>query len=274
MARPTKEGLIYFPLDVDADQDDKLMLVIARHGVKGFGIVIRLLMEIYKNGYYYPWTEKEQLIFSQRVNVRLEDINEVVNDCLKWGFFQKKLYERHQILTSCGIQKRYLEGTAKRKEVKLLQEYLLIDPPEKDNIVIASINEVSSVKNPVNDTGAEEIMNKVYDSTVNKSTVNKYTGEFEEFWKLYPRKKEKKAAFGKWKATLNKGATPKELIRSAYNYAEEQQKNGTSENYIKHAKTFLGPDEHWKEYTYTPKSTQKRKTEKIIDDYIGRMEGF
>lgn len=32
MARPTKTGLEYFPLDVDMDQDDKLFFIEAKYG--------------------------------------------------------------------------------------------------------------------------------------------------------------------------------------------------------------------------------------------------
>lgn len=87
MARPQKNGLDYFPLDVDIDQDDKVALIEAQHGITGFAIVIKLLMKIYKNSYFYEWTEKEQLLFSKRVNVDINQVNVVINDCVKWGLF-------------------------------------------------------------------------------------------------------------------------------------------------------------------------------------------
>lgn len=75
-----------------------------------------------------------------------------------------------------------------------------------------------------------------------------YTKEFETFWNIYPRKKEKKAAFGKWKATKNKGADPNDLIKAATNYNQECKAECASDKYTKLAKTFLGPDEHWRDY--------------------------
>src|SRR5690554_2006989 len=97
--RPIKEGLDYFPVNVDMDQDDKIQLVEAKHGIIAFAIIIRLLMKIYKEGYYYPWSEKEQLLFSRRVNVDINDVNDIINDCLKWGLFDQEIYDRYQILT-------------------------------------------------------------------------------------------------------------------------------------------------------------------------------
>lgn len=121
MARPTKDGLEYFPLDVDIDQDEKLIVVIAKFGMKGFGIVIRLMMAIYKNGYYYHWTEKEQYIFSMKVGEPVESINGIVQECLKWGFFNQDMFDTYGILTSKGFQKRFELVAYRRKESLFFQ---------------------------------------------------------------------------------------------------------------------------------------------------------
>ena len=89
MARPIKEGLDYFPLNVDIDQDDKIAIVEAEHGMIGFGIIIKILMKIYSESYYYEWTEKQQILFSRRVNVDINEVNEVINSCVKWGLFDE-----------------------------------------------------------------------------------------------------------------------------------------------------------------------------------------
>lgn len=75
-----------------------------------------------------------------------------------------------------------------------------------------------------------------------------YPPEFEEFWQAYPkgRRKEKKAAYRAWKARLNAGAKPEQLITAATLYAQECK--GKDPRYIKLPKTFLGPDDHWLEY--------------------------
>lgn len=151
MSRPLKEGLDYFPLDVDIDQDDKIALIEATHGVEGFGIVIKLLMKIYDNSYFYEWGEKEQLLFAKRVNVDINLLNVIINDCLKWGLFSKEVYENSAILTSAGIQRRYLEACNRRKTVKISSKYLLLNDNEVNvykNLVIESINEVNTESIP------------------------------------------------------------------------------------------------------------------------------
>ena len=140
MARQQKNGLDYFPLNVDIDQDDKIQLVEAEFGIEGFGVIIRMFMKIYKEGYYYKWTEKEQLLFSRRVNVDINRVNVIINSCLKWGLFDKNLFEKTRILSSKGIQRRYLEAVSRRKNVEIIEEYCLVDTKTYSNIVFVNIN--------------------------------------------------------------------------------------------------------------------------------------
>ncbi len=141
MARPQKEGLDYFPLDVDVDQDDKITLVEAAHGLVGFGIIIRLFMLIYKNSYFYSWTEKELLLFSKRVNVDINKINDVIKDCIRWEIFDEKIYEKYEILTSKGIQKRYIKAVDRRTEIRMFKEYILLEKQDiGDNVKIVNVD--------------------------------------------------------------------------------------------------------------------------------------
>jgi DnaD/phage-associated family protein len=138
MARPIKEGLDYFPLDVDIDQDDKIQVIEALHGVGGFGVVIKLLMKIYKEGYFYEWNNREQILFSKRVNVNINEVNVIVNDCIKEGLFSKEIFEANHVLTSKGIQRRYLEAAKRRKELEFRKELFLLDIAAIKNILGSS----------------------------------------------------------------------------------------------------------------------------------------
>jgi DnaD/phage-associated family protein len=171
MARPQKEGLDYFPLDVDIDQDEKIALIEAQHGPIGFAIIVKILMRIYRNGYFYEWGEKEQLLFSKVVNVDINLVIDVVNDCLKWGLFSKKMYEEHGILTSRGIQRRYLEATARRNKTKITDVYCLLSDDELNgykNVVIVDIND-----KPIEVYANNNPQSKVKESKVKESKVKK-----------------------------------------------------------------------------------------------------
>lgn len=122
MAAPKKEGIPYFPYDVDIDQDDKLAMIIGEFGIKGETIYVKLLAWIYKHhGYYMPWDEVTQLKFAARVTYILGGsqanvIQEVVKRCVKWGIFDKAVFDSFQILTSKRIQATWLDATRKRKD--------------------------------------------------------------------------------------------------------------------------------------------------------------
>lgn len=184
MARPQKTGLDYFPLDVDMDQDDKVALIEAKHNITGFAVYTKLLMKIYKEGYFYKWTEREQLLFSSRINVDINIVTDIVNDCIKWDLFAPALYEKYQILTSCGIQRRYIEAIKRRKEVTLIYEYLIIESPDEgDNFRVKLVNVdpktipegVNEDINPLNGGVVEELIPKGEERKGNKSKGNNST---------------------------------------------------------------------------------------------------
>lgn len=130
MARPTKEGLDYFPLDIDIDQDDKLVVPIAKYGMLGLGVIVKLMMEIYRNGYFYNWSKREQYVFSNKVNVNINEVIEIINECIEWDFFSKTVFNDYGVLTSKGFQKRFIEASKRRKAITFIREYTLIDLKE------------------------------------------------------------------------------------------------------------------------------------------------
>lgn len=182
MARPTKEGLDYFPIDIDIDQDDKLVVPIAKHGMLGLGIIVKIMMEIYRNGYFYPWGKREQAVFPTKVNVNINTVADVINDCIEWGFFNQKLFEEFGILTSAGFQKRYIEAAKRRKELTFISEYTLIDLEKACKKMSFPILEINLNGNLVNvhinpdkadGTSAESTQSKVKESKGKETKENK-----------------------------------------------------------------------------------------------------
>ena len=126
MARPLKEGLDYFPLDVDISADERVEFIEARYGLEGFAVIIKLLTAIYRNGYYIKWDEMQIYVTSRRVSYPVNHLTDVVNDLVNYDFFNKNLYEKYKILTSHGIQTRYLQACEKRKSILMVKEFCLI----------------------------------------------------------------------------------------------------------------------------------------------------
>lgn len=181
MARPNKQGIDYFSLDVVLD--DKFELFEAEHGLKGFAFLIKLFQKIYEsNGYFYSWTEDEQLLFAKRINVDINLINEYINSAIKREIFNKEMYETYKILTSRGIQKRFLEAVKRRKQIEVRKEYFLIDIKSENykefvnKIVYVSNNLINVNINSENiDNNTTKGVNNNPQSKVKESKVKEIT---------------------------------------------------------------------------------------------------
>lgn len=121
--RPLKNGVTYFPLEVTLD--DKFELIEAEHGIVGFGVIIKLYQKIYADNYYIIWDKKALLVFSNRINVDINSINAIINSCLEWDVFSKKLFDKFQVLTSKGIQERFFFIAKRRKFLVVCKELML-----------------------------------------------------------------------------------------------------------------------------------------------------
>ena len=158
MARPVKEGLDYFPLDVGIFEDEKIEAIAGEFGVKGELAVIKLLCAIYKKGYFILWDELSQATLLKRLpGVSKEMLNQIVNRLVLWGFFDKELFDSVKVLTSENIQATFFEATKRRKTPKPTKYIVNVNNNSQNETVNADINTQSKVK----------------ESKVNKSKVNK-----------------------------------------------------------------------------------------------------
>lgn len=166
MARPLKEGVDYFSLD--CYMDDKIKMIQAEFGLKGFAIVVKLWQTIYReHGYYCEWNEEKKLLFASEEGADCGPglINEIVQACIRRDIFSKKLFDKYQILTSRGIQKRYLSITAKRKKAEMKKEYSLVEVAH--NSINDDNNRLNVGKNQVN--SVDNTQSKVKESKVNNN---------------------------------------------------------------------------------------------------------
>ena len=150
MARPYKTGLDYFELDCHLDE--KIRLIQAEFGLKGFAVVVLLFKEIYGGqGYYMSWDKEQLLLLVSENGIAEGDTNliwEISQACIRRGIFSAELFEKYQILTSRGIQKRYFRAVARRGKVEAKNEYLLIKCTKKT--ITVDNNSINADKNPVN----------------------------------------------------------------------------------------------------------------------------
>jgi len=194
MARPLKRGLSYFPLDIDVFEDEKLLDVQNDFGPLGEVIYLRLLCLIYKyDGYYYKFESLDKL-----ASVLIKSIGgkwvrdkkrvlKVISQLAECNLFSPELM-RSGILTSSGVQKRYVKATGRRRSTE--KNYWLLSEKEEtellsenaeanglinahNNSVIDNNNGVSVYNNPVNVDNNPIKQSKQKQSKQNKIKPNK-----------------------------------------------------------------------------------------------------
>ncbi len=127
MARTVKTGLEYFPFDIDFFQDLRIRKLIKYQGGKAVTVYAFLLCIIYKDGYYIRWDNELPFVISEQTGYDEAYIQEVINCCLNIGLFSKELFKAEGIMTSNGIQERYMNITRLCKRTATISEYNLLD---------------------------------------------------------------------------------------------------------------------------------------------------
>ena len=260
MARPIKEGLDYFELDCQLEE--KVRLIQAEFGLKGFAIVVKLYQKIYGGFCYYcEWNEDSLLLFMSENGVSSRDeknlINEVVAACIRRNIFSEKLFIEFGILTSFGVQKRYLNAVSRREKVELIKEYLLISVGKNQyNVCIKSINvDRNSVNVCSNSQSREEKSNKNHcapEPHDNESDrEEQLLKDFEIIYSLYPKKRGKTVAFANYKQWVSKTGkdvggkryhlTNRQIYIAVKKYIRQQEESGQDDyQYWKNFDTLMG----------------------------------
>ena len=182
MARPVKEGLDYYPLNADFMSDIKVRRLIRSFGSKSIGVVIALLGMIYGDkGYYILLNDDVAFIISEQTLEDEDLVNQIINKLIEIEFFDKNLYEKHRVLTSKGIQKRFISATERRKDVKLITKYNLVNVDNNSSSDVVNVynnpvnvdnNSSSDVVNVYNNQQRKEKKRKVKKSKVKQSKEN------------------------------------------------------------------------------------------------------
>lgn len=149
MARPTAKGVEYFPLNVNFINDLKVRKLLLSCGAEAIAVLIYLLSTIYKDeGYYVEIHEDEIDLIALDVNVTPEFVLKVINKACEVCFFDVNLYNNFNILTSKGIQERYLKITERRKNSVVITQFNLINV--YNNSINVNNNSINVGNNPVN----------------------------------------------------------------------------------------------------------------------------
>lgn len=131
MARPSKQGLDYFPFDTDFFMDEKIQLYYSQSNAEGIVILIKLWCKIYRNGFFIQWDENMAKVFAQyEGGIKLTHLQSLIQLACRYGIFDTQLLHEHRILTSVAIQRRFFSASIKKKQLNINNDYLLVSPQD------------------------------------------------------------------------------------------------------------------------------------------------
>lgn len=146
MARPNKQGLDYFPLDVNLLTNLKVRRLISAQGINSIAVIIELLCRIYQGkGYYIERSNDLAFLISDALRSGISEgaVEEIIKKAIELGFFDANMLDDFGILTSESIQKTFFEATKKRKGVQYDGRFLLISINGYNNLVNVDINSIN-----------------------------------------------------------------------------------------------------------------------------------
>lgn len=172
MARPKKQGLDYFPIDVDIFED--LEVEYAKFGADGFTIYMYLLTRVYKRGYYLEVDEDFLLVMAARLRMSEQKVMQVLNYLLKRSLFDNTLFQSVKVLTSAGIQERFqlaVKSRALKNPVQVREDLWLLKKEETEPFI--KVNPFLN-KSENNESFSKNNSNKSENNAIKESKVNKY----------------------------------------------------------------------------------------------------
>lgn len=163
MARPIKQGLDYFPLDVGFLQDVKVRRIMRACGTQSIPVLISLLANIYRNeGYFLRWDNDMPFLIADEIGVSEGAVTATVDKAVQVDFFNANMLEQYGVLTSSGIQTRFFEAVRRRSIARYDARFLLINVSVYKNAVSVDRNQVNV---------ADNTQSKVKEKKVNESRV-------------------------------------------------------------------------------------------------------
>ena len=180
MARPKAKGVEYFPLDVGFLSDLKIRKIMLSHGPASIAVLIYIFAAIYKDeGYFMSIKDDEISLIALDTNLDADYVKQVINRACEVELFSFRIYDNFRILTSEGIQNRYLKITERRKSVKINADINLINvdtmyTETRVNVAETRVNvykneqsKVKEIESKVNKSKEKSFMQPVFNNWIN-----------------------------------------------------------------------------------------------------------
>lgn len=117
MARPKKQGLDYFPHDVDASNDEKIEAMEAVHGALGYSFAFKMMERVYRAGGELNLADDpiRRVIAEFSTSKTPEKFDALLRTALDVKLFDKDRFAHDQVVTSDGIRSRCSKVSKERK---------------------------------------------------------------------------------------------------------------------------------------------------------------
>ena len=138
------------------DGDKKIDKLLDAQGWDGFAVYFYLCQRAYAtDGYFYRWSYDDAATTARRMagGIRSETVKGAVGTCSRVGLFDKRLLDAEGILTSRGIQRRFVAAIQKRSYRTVDKRYWLLSEAE------TTAGKISFLKNFCPDVGESYAVN-------------------------------------------------------------------------------------------------------------------
>lgn len=271
MARPKRDGLLYFSFDTDFFYADKrIKRFHSKYGNDGLIFYIYLLTEIYRNGYYISWDEEAAEDAAADLRLREGFTEQVLSYLASRSLLTvSKLAGPVTVITSPGIQKRYQEAVKSlRRDVFVNPEIWLLNEENTADCIKFALNEDKSSKNNnksrIYESKSGKNHGKEKKTNENKLNISCAPGphhsppdkdgqlekDFEIIYGIYPKKRGRTGAFASYKAWVGKGKdvggrryrlSNKQIYLAVRKYIRQQEEAGQDDlTYWKNFDTLMG----------------------------------
>lgn len=259
------------------DNEPKMDKLLDAQGWDGFGVYFFLCQRAYgSDGYFYKWCYDDCATTARKMGggIGAGTVKEAVDYCLQIGLFDKGLFDRWGVLTSRGIQKRYIEAIKKRDAKRVVAEYWLLHKEEEcegllklplNSDLLKGNTDFSDGNNNFktgNSNFRTQKKSKVKNSKKDNNSCppegereseageeEKLKSDFEKIYAIYPKKIGRTVAFANYKLWL-KGKTigskkyrltNKQMYLAVRKYVRQQEDVGKDDyQYWKNFDTLMG----------------------------------
>ena len=113
----------YFPHDTDAVNDEKIEILRMLYGNDGYAFYFITLERIYKSPKFEMNISdtENKIIHAKRIGISIELFEQILETSIKYGCFDKEIYQKKGLLTSNGIKKRADVVVSKREYMRGLK---------------------------------------------------------------------------------------------------------------------------------------------------------